>query len=605
MPSVPRRGAPGGVRLPLIGALAMVLALAISIPVVANLGGSNFDAGDGNLILNDETKDWVNAPNLAVKIDKPTGQTDDSFGNGTKEDDPVPSIIDGSIPNNKSDLTRFYASTEKSNGDDFFYFAWERVQDPSGTTNMDIELNQSKDLSANGVTPVRTPGDVLFKYDLDNGGTQPTLGYHRWITSGNCEASGAKPPCWDRVHTLSGNFEASINNGGSVTDPVNPGAPRTLDIRTFGEAAINLTDSGITSGGCNGFASAYLKSRSSTSFTAAVKDFVEPANVNLNNCAPAVIKLKKKDTGGNPLSGAVMQLWKDNDNSNTINTGDTQVAPDGWSSGTKDCTTTGDGIGNCVFTLPASAASNGKYIGHEVTPPNGFTTSAPDVVQTVTIGASAQEFILEFTDSLAPGTVKLHKQDDRGIAMSGVTFTLYKDNGSGATAGPPDGNGPNQDQHGAEDSATLFTCTTNASGDCDITGVTPNQKYWVVEDPLTLPSGYDGAPDKYADVGAGATPGQGAVVDLTGSPFVNPRLHKIIVIVCHEGTNTLAGATVSLNGGGGKSTVTSDADAAKLCDDTTGAVFPDRKHTSATGTPPPDPDDLAVTIAGAANGTHP
>lgn len=49
------------------------LTLAILPSASANLAGSPFDAGDGNLVLNDETQDWVNAPKLAVGLDKVTG----------------------------------------------------------------------------------------------------------------------------------------------------------------------------------------------------------------------------------------------------------------------------------------------------------------------------------------------------------------------------------------------------------------------------------------------------------------------------------------------------------------------------------------------------
>ena len=162
------------------------------LPAAANLAGSPFDAGDGNLVLNDEAQDWVNAPNRKVGLDKPTGQTDDSFGQGTKEDTAVPTVVDGSIPNNKSDLTRLYVANEKVGGKEFLYLAWERVQEPNGTTNMDFEFNQNSTASANGVTPVRTAGDVLIKYDLSQGGVNPVLGYHLWVTAGNaqqvCEA---------------------------------------------------------------------------------------------------------------------------------------------------------------------------------------------------------------------------------------------------------------------------------------------------------------------------------------------------------------------------------------------------------------------------------
>ena len=127
-------------------------------------------------------------PKVGCDIDLPTGKNDNSFGKGTKEDTPVPTVVNGSIPNNKSDLLRFYVATERFGTTDFLYLAWERVQEPNGTTNMDFELNQSSTLSSNGVTPVRTAGDILIKYDLSQGGVNPTLGFHRWVTTGSASA---------------------------------------------------------------------------------------------------------------------------------------------------------------------------------------------------------------------------------------------------------------------------------------------------------------------------------------------------------------------------------------------------------------------------------
>ena len=57
--------------------------------------------------------DWANAPNLQVRrsTSRPARPTTRS-AQGTKEDTAVPSVVDGSIPNNKSDLTRFYVASE-------------------------------------------------------------------------------------------------------------------------------------------------------------------------------------------------------------------------------------------------------------------------------------------------------------------------------------------------------------------------------------------------------------------------------------------------------------------------------------------------------------
>jgi hypothetical protein len=105
------------------------------------------------------------------------------------------------------------------------------------------------------------------------------------------------------VQSLGGNFEGSINTV-SVTDPIPPNAPRSLDPRTFGEAAINLTDSGILpTGTCESFSGANLKGRSSDTFTSAVKDFIAPIPVNIANCGRIIVD-KVTDPSGDPTSFA-------------------------------------------------------------------------------------------------------------------------------------------------------------------------------------------------------------------------------------------------------------------------------------------------------------
>ena len=254
---------------------------------------------DGNLVPNgglDWSNDSINCtstPKVGCDLDKPTGTGDDSFGQGTKEDTPVPSVVSGSIPNNKSDLTRFYVTSNRVGTHDLLYLAWERVQAPSGTTNMDFELNQSKDTSSNGVTPVRTAGDILIKYDLAKGGTVPTISFNKWITATSagsstpaalCEASNSFP-CWGKTTTASTGVLAAIN-ADTATDPLAPSAPRVLDALTFGEASIDLQASGIfQSGVCVSFGQAYLKSRSSSSFTAEIKDFIAPTPISVTSCS--------------------------------------------------------------------------------------------------------------------------------------------------------------------------------------------------------------------------------------------------------------------------------------------------------------------------------
>jgi len=260
---------------------------------------------DGNLADDPATngKDWAslpatvftcNVPRLGCDIDLTRSKNDNAFGQGSKEDDPAPSVVLGSIPNNKSDLRRFYVSGERFGTTNFLYFAWSRVQEPNGTTNMDIELNQDATKGDNGVTPKRTARDVLVRYDLSQGGTNPVLGFHKWVTAQTaggqtpaqaCEAANAFP-CWDKVHQLNPatqDVKAAIN----TTQESDPIEGASLSARTFGEAFIDLQQSGIfQTGVCQVFGAAFLKSRSSDSFVAELKDFIAPIPINITNCAP-------------------------------------------------------------------------------------------------------------------------------------------------------------------------------------------------------------------------------------------------------------------------------------------------------------------------------
>jgi hypothetical protein len=225
--------------------------------------------------------DWANVADTKQQ-DKPTGSTDDSFGQGAKEDTAVPSVVTGSIPNNNSDLKTFGIYIEKTpSGKNFVHMFWTRVQAPTGTTNMDFEFNQSSTPSSNGVTPVRTAGDVLIAYDLSQGGTVPTISVHFWDGS-----------AWGPAQNLSSTGKAT----GSINLVAIPAAESDgliatgqLDPLTFGEASVDV-DAILPSATCSALGSVYLKSRSSDSFTAALKDFIAPAPVNVSNCATITIR---------------------------------------------------------------------------------------------------------------------------------------------------------------------------------------------------------------------------------------------------------------------------------------------------------------------------
>jgi hypothetical protein len=262
-----------------------------------SLAGSDFEIDtDANLKVDDAAPsiDWASVAE-ARKADVASGTGDDSFGQGAKEDSPVPTVVSGSIPPQKSDLLNFGVYLETNANGRFLTVFWHRVQEPNGTTNMDFEFNQSNTLSSNGVTPVRTSGDVLIQYDLAQGGTNPQLFLSRWIdgsegaTAANCNSAN-KLPCWNTRVNLSAAGDAAGSINTSAILAADADGLGSISPRTFGEAHIDFDALSGGAGQCESFGSAYLKSRSSDAFTSELKDFIAPEAVNLNQCATVIIR---------------------------------------------------------------------------------------------------------------------------------------------------------------------------------------------------------------------------------------------------------------------------------------------------------------------------
>jgi Prealbumin-like fold domain len=385
---------------------AMVAAPALASHPEVSLPGSNFEIDtDANLKVDDPSPsiDWANVAE-ARKSDKTSGSGDDSFGQGSKEDTAVPTVVSGSIPPNKSDLLTFGTYLEETAGDDFLHMFWHRVQEPTGTTNMDFEFNQSETLSANGVTPVRTAGDLLIQYDLTQGGTNPQLFLSEWVTTGAgslCEASNSTP-CWgDRINlSASGLATGSINTSSiPVADSdglttVNPISPRT-----FGEASVNF--SAIVGSDCVAFGSAYLKSRSSDSFTAALKDFIAPLDTGINNCGALVIEKTTKHAADGP--GDHPQAGVDF----TVTGGDLPA-------GGQVVTTDSNGEA-CIAGLPA-----GDYSVTETVPTGYAVTSANPQTATVVEDTDCDsDATVTFTNvPLTDITVSVDSQIEGGTAST-------------------------------------------------------------------------------------------------------------------------------------------------------------------------------------------
>jgi hypothetical protein len=101
------RSRPSQVRALLLVTVVLGLVFAYVLPAAAShpevsLAGSNFEIDtDANRKVDDPAPsiDWAGVDEIR-KADTPSGSTDESFGQGTKEDTAVPTVVDGSIPPN-------------------------------------------------------------------------------------------------------------------------------------------------------------------------------------------------------------------------------------------------------------------------------------------------------------------------------------------------------------------------------------------------------------------------------------------------------------------------------------------------------------------------
>ena len=181
----------------------------------------------------------------------------------------------------------------------------------------------------------------------------------------------------------------------------------------------------------------------------------------------------------------------------------------------------------------SGALAPGTYSVAEVNIPAGWdltNTSCDDGSAVTAISLQAGETITCTFTNTKRARVNILKLDDQSppAALNGAVFTLYTDNNN--APGDPV----------ALTVANPNSCTTSGAGadagKCSITNIALGT-YWVVE--TTTPSGYATAPPQKVTLAAGET------VSLT---FTDPRLHKVIVIVCHEVTNTFAPSNVTLGG---------------------------------------------------------
>jgi len=388
---------------------ATALATLFVVGASANLAGSTFESNDANLVVNGGAgaHDWDNAPNLSVGQDLPTGTTDNSFGQGAKENDVNTNVVTGSIPNSKADLARFAVSNENIGGSEYLYLAWSR-ENQSGTVNFDFEINAAAqpDLTTAGAKVLnRTVNDLLINYAFQGGSNSPTLTKFTWNGSD-----------WGTGSVISSACSEGLTNSSPVSENLGGLTAVNRPAQQFGEAGINLACAGvIPQGSCKSFSSAYVKSRSSTSFTSEIKDFIAPVQVKGNNCGKLTII---KHTNPRGLDQAFSYTPSANLSASKFSLNDAGNSAGGDSAAN---TKVFDSLQPGTYTVSEDADPTGfKFNNVSCTGAGG--SSSGRVATAVIVGGS--DITCTYTNDQQLGAIKVLKKSVKGQALAGATFSI-------------------------------------------------------------------------------------------------------------------------------------------------------------------------------------
>lgn len=397
----------------------------------------------------------------------PSGSTknDNALGQGAKDDIACPTKVLGSIPPNKSDISTFATAIGNgSNGHTFAYFAWNRTN-VLGSANFSFELNRGTVACTNGNDLVqRSSNDLLVVFNFDNGGTTPTILLSLWKTSGSasgCEASNAVP-CWGTLQdvTALGFAEGSVElPAGSKCMPSD-----AADCLRFGEAVVDLTAAGVPLDQCQPFASSFIKGRSSSSFSAELKDY--SPRIGLTSGGSCAVKWLKVSAKGNAaLGGACFSLTPTGGGTADIICDDTAA---GVTVGSN--TTTRADSDSTAGTICASSIPSGSYDVEEISAPAGYLKSDSKIsTGTVTQATcSAATSIGTFVNMpLSLVQIKFTSLAGPGVTAASISCTDADDNAVPAVTenGQPDPAFDDTDETFGNSTSTLvpgvYTCIIN------------------------------------------------------------------------------------------------------------------------------------------------
>ena len=259
---------------------------------VPRLNGTAFTAGIDSFVLD---SDGIPEDAITTRLRRDAFNTsaDDIFTQGAKFNDYISALHwgTGGAPN-KNDIHNgmFHASSNPGpgagSGDQWVFIGGDRL-DVSGTSYIDFEFLQgtitvnASTFTGSGGAGGRTIGDINISMEYNNGGSSPKVVIYRWGPSNEAGTAWA----WDSTGS------SLITQAYAKTNLVNADVPfgafnlTTYQPYAFVESAINVTQLvSVAGGNCAGLSirTLWIKTKASSSSTAALKDLMMPISLNLN-----------------------------------------------------------------------------------------------------------------------------------------------------------------------------------------------------------------------------------------------------------------------------------------------------------------------------------
>jgi protocatechuate 3,4-dioxygenase beta subunit len=294
----------------------------------APLTGSSYDSGDGDEV-NGTNLDWqVAQSSNFVTSSVDNNAVDNCFVGGTKEDTPDDwafNTSSGGCTPGKSNVLGGWVNPESVSSTSFAHMAFYRAA-TTGNSFLTFELNQSPAtwVNSTGTTiPCRNNGDLLLSYEV--GGSGVTLAVYKWTGDGSGPVAcpnGANGAFSTTPSALSSSVAQGSMNSAAITNYLSTGElGSSFAGNSFGEGAIDVPAAMAALGEspCVGFVQVQVHTRSSSSISSALIDYVSPVPAYVQSCSATGVLFGDdnsngvKDSGETGLAGVTFYVDLDGD----------------------------------------------------------------------------------------------------------------------------------------------------------------------------------------------------------------------------------------------------------------------------------------------------